>query len=449
MMKNISKIMTRGFIVLAFLGTMIITACSDSEDHKSVTPEGNSNTDIKNYSPISGGFGTDLSFYGSNLPTDLDRIKVTVNGTDAEVKSSNGRIIVAAVSKDSGSGTVILYIDGEPRIMDVQFSYGYQLIVSSPLANGKGNIDGSLSEAKIANPRNIIWGKDGEMFVLCGDVTSPSATDYASIRRIQDGMVTTIWKDDYQNSIIQKPRSIAFSKNKNTLYITSDKQGKGTMFFKMERQADNSFGAPIPLLSNVGAPLFLAIAVNPVTDEVFLLCYNKPVGIYKYNPADDTVTPMFDIIPGSSATSAGLTFNQDGTKIYASFAWNGRGIYQADYNTSTGTFSNLSVLAGSGSNTQGYVDAKGTSALFREPMQMDVDAEGNVYVSDCTNHCIRKIAPDGTTTSYAGVGDNSGADKTKGYADGAANVAKFDKPMGCQLAPNGILYVSDLSLIHI
>ncbi len=46
---------------------------------------------------------------------------------------------------------------------------------------------------------------------------------------------------------------------------------------------------------------------------------------------------------------------------------------------------------------------KGNSAHFNQPTRVAVDALGNVFVSDASNHVVRKIAPNTTVNSVAGV----------------------------------------------
>jgi serine/threonine-protein kinase len=65
-----------------------------------------------------------------------------------------------------------------------------------------------------------------------------------------------------------------------------------------------------------------------------------------------------------------------------------------------------------------------------------VDAEGNVYAADSTNHRVRKITPGGTVTTLAGSGQ-------VGLADGPALEATFSAPVGIALAASGVLYVAD------
>jgi sugar lactone lactonase YvrE len=61
-----------------------------------------------------------------------------------------------------------------------------------------------------------------------------------------------------------------------------------------------------------------------------------------------------------------------------------------------------------GAHRPGYVDAKGKAAQFKRPAGMAVDGSGNIYVADAFNFVIRKITPDGTVTTIAGVPHDSG-----------------------------------------
>ena len=91
-----------------------------------------------------------------------------------------------------------------------------------------------------------------------------------------------------------------------------------------------------------------------------------------------------------------------------------------------------------GGQFSGSVDGVADAAAFNQPLGLTQDAAGNVYVADTNNHTIRRIAPDGTVTTLAGLAGASGA------ADGAGAAARFSQPSGIALGPDGDLYVSEI-----
>jgi len=79
------------------------------------------------------------------------------------------------------------------------------------------------------------------------------------------------------------------------------------------------------------------------------------------------------------------------------------------------------------------LDAK----LFN-PVDLALDTDGTLYVSDVYNHCIRAIDPSGTIRTVAGRCGESGFDGD----GGAAELATLKRPYGIDVA-DGVLYISD------
>ncbi|MDC0230299.1 hypothetical protein OAK48_04920, partial [Deltaproteobacteria bacterium] len=95
----------------------------------------------------------------------------------------------------------------------------------------------------------------------------------------------------------------------------------------------------------------------------------------------------------------------------------------------------VTTLAGSGSS--GFVNATGTAARFNQPKAVATDGT-NVYVVDTNNHRIRKVViSTGVVTTFAGSGSN-------GSADGTGTSATFNSPEA--ITTDGTnLYVTDTS----
>ncbi|MDQ2663595.1 MAG: SMP-30/gluconolactonase/LRE family protein, partial [Candidatus Eremiobacteraeota bacterium] len=105
----------------------------------------------------------------------------------------------------------------------------------------------------------------------------------------------------------------------------------------------------------------------------------------------------------------------------------------------------VSTLAGGGpleANSTwvagGFSNGPGTSARFNSPMGIAVSPDGGkIFVADSMNHCIRIITRDGSVATYAGRPGQAGK------ADGPAQTAEFERPMGLALDKKGTLYVAD------
>jgi len=101
------------------------------------------------------------------------------------------------------------------------------------------------------------------------------------------------------------------------------------------------------------------------------------------------------------------------------------------------TNGDVTTIAGNGN--MGFVDGKGDSAQFFAPAGIVVDKHGNVFVGDWNR--IRKIAPDGTVSTFAGQ-DSSG------FRDGSPGQALFSFIMDLAMDDEGNIYLSDENRIR-
>jgi hypothetical protein len=101
---------------------------------------------------------------------------------------------------------------------------------------------------------------------------------------------------------------------------------------------------------------------------------------------------------------------------------------QPDGSVTVGTYA--------GTGTAGTTEGDRKTARFNTPLGLAVGPDDTLYVADSGNRKVRKIAPDGTVSTFAGRGSS-------GTADGAATSASFVMPAGLALDGTGTLWVSD------
>ncbi len=96
----------------------------------------------------------------------------------------------------------------------------------------------------------------------------------------------------------------------------------------------------------------------------------------------------------------------------------------------------VTTLAGT-ANQSGTADGAGAQARFNRPTGIAIDASGNLYVADTNNHAIRRISPSGNVTTIAGLKGTAGSD------NGTGTSARFRSPAGVAVDAAGMVYIAD------
>jgi hypothetical protein len=98
----------------------------------------------------------------------------------------------------------------------------------------------------------------------------------------------------------------------------------------------------------------------------------------------------------------------------------------------------ITTVAGTGEKGYGGDDGPAAKATFNGPKAIRCDKAGNVFVVDTENHAVRRIdVKAGTVTTVAGGrkgGEGDGGDAVK---------AGLDRPHGCVIDSEGVLYIAD------
>lgn len=347
-----------------------------------------------------------------------------VNGTggDARLNSPFG-IVVAPdgtlyVSEDSN---IIRRVSQTGAVSDVAGSWEFD-----------GGADGVGIEARFDTPRGLVMDANGDLIVA-------DHSNYALRRVTTAGVVTTIAGALGQSGYRDGPAAEA--RFNAPWGLALDAQGAlyiaeywNMTVRRLDLSGDVVTVAGAPLASGrtdgVGTAARFdypqATAVDAAGTVFVADSYNNSI---RKIARDGTVTTIVGLSAGFWSP-AGIVVAPDGVLYVAD-----RGNEVIQRVAQDGT---VTVWAGQ-KGRSGSTDGARTSARFSGPEGMEIDAAGNIYVADSNNFTIRKITPQGTVSTVAGRAGEHGS------ADGPGAQARFFDVSDVALDAAGNLYVSDTS----
>ncbi len=369
-------------VALAFIGLLVLSGSCQNKDKDLPVPVPR----ITTLAPNSGGFGTEVIISGTNFSETILSNTVTFNGKPAPITAASLTSLTATVPLSAESGPVTVQVGGQTSNA-VNFTYVMGEVSATLAGNGlPGFAEGSDTVARFKTPLGVTLDANGNLYVA-----------------------------DQRNHRIRKISAAG---------VVSTLAGNGTASWKDGSATTAEFYNPSGVAADANGNVFVADYDNHRIRKV---------------AADGTVSTL----AGGGNGPAYL----DATGIAARFAFptgvavdvNGN-VYVADRDnhlirkiTGAGV---VTTLAGK-SETPGYSDGSGASARFNAPNGVAVDGNGNVYVAEFSGHRIRKITPDGTVSTVAGNG-------TPGFVQGTGTAAQFNKPAGVAVDKEGNLFVADV-----
>lgn len=154
------------------------------------------------------------------------------------------------------------------------------------------------------------------------------------------------------------------------------------------------------------------------------------------------ITTVAGIVMGVTAENNGVATNTSlnnpaGVTVDAS-----GNLYIADAGNEmvreASTLGMITLVAGDGTNGYAGDGGRATNASLNYPAGVTVDIAGNVFIADAGNNVVRRISPGGIITTVAGNGTNI-------YAGdhGPATNASLYFPQGVTVDPDGNLFIAD------
>jgi sugar lactone lactonase YvrE len=173
-----------------------------------------------------------------------------------------------------------------------------------------------------------------------------------------------------------------------------------------------------------------ALAVDAAGLIYFSELHGNRVG--RINADGKLATVAGNGFPGAATLTkpAGIAIDRDGNVLIAD-----TGNHRIRKAAPSGA---LTTIAGTG--TQAFCGDGGPAlnACFDTPMDVKLDALGNIYIADTGNHRIRRIDPSGTVTTVAGTGTPG-----RGPDNVAATSSALNSPCAIALDANNDLYIVD------
>jgi hypothetical protein len=422
----------------------LIAACSDENNKGNVVPEKPYDPDkpleVSDFEPKTGGVATQVIINGSNFGTDASKLKVYFNSKQAKVINTIGDLAYVLVPKRPGDTcSVSVTIGKDSMIYNDPFFYKTTVQVSTiagtPHEGEQDGKDGTLLEARFKKPYYLAVDKEKNIFI--GEW--PQRVRLINEEKNEVITLLNTGAGDNGDELVSgctdhNNETVYFPKNGGAYYYEFDPEKRWiARRIIPEKNPGDEFdlnGKYSMTACALDSMLYTIttngelVKIDPKT-RIAKLVRNDilrdeiPVGIVQaYLCFHPTETYMLYFVNPSSMTDNDT--NIQGTDR----------IYRMDIRDP----SKYEKYAGT---IKGYRDGNRLDAQFNNPCQICFNEEGEMFVADTDNFCVRKISVDGIVSTFAGRPGE------KGYLDGDPDEAMFDRFWGMKIDPDGTLYIAD------
>ncbi len=292
---------------------------------------------------------------------------------------------------------------------------------------GSGGYDGDgglATEAKLNSPRGLAINHEGELLI--------ADSDNNVIRKVYlNGTISTVV------DTLSKPVAVAVGRDGEVFIVEGNKYQMTKVDnneLRMIISGDSVAGGSADFYLPENAPLVFVSSVSVLSDEVLIVADTYNHRIKKVEMSAKSIVPLAD----HGEFNPPLSYPR-GTTIV------NNEVYFADYGNhcirkidlnNGGLISDVVGVCGIG----GYsVDGtQASSALLLYPSSVVVDSHGDMFIADSGNHIVRKVSGGIITTIAGKVGQAMFSENNV-----LALSTHLYEPTDLAIAPNGELFISD------
>lgn len=429
--KMISYIVATSMLFLLFL------SCDDDQESSSGNPHDPSKPIlVTTFSPTKGGAKDKILLDGENFGTDASKIEVYFNLKKAAVISSSGNRIYAIVPRLPGDNPAIKVVIGEnSATYDSTFLYTPQAQVTTVTGNGtKDFVEGPLDQAHVYG-KYLELDAEGNLFMSWRDGGSWGVARISEKENIVTPLIMATSTSErvlYANGL---------TVDRATGILTASHESVPEVFFSFDpREAWN----PRQRNAKFSESDYASIVWNDRYANFITYCpYDKMLytrfrdgKIARIDP-DSYEAEIVHQGPYGSQYGQGINPLKP-WELYITLHSNAnpvefrQGIMMLDLRDMESGFKRLNAPGGSG-----FRDGPVEDALFNYPKDIKFDNDGNMFIADYGNHCIRMLSADGIVSTVAGQPG------TSGYKDGGPVESLFKNPWGVAVNELGEIYIAD------
>ncbi len=416
---------------------LMIGSCNKGGDAEGGIPPYDPNQSVKltAFLPDSGGMSTQVILKGQNFGNDASQLRVYFNNKKAKVVRAAGDLAYVLAPRLPGDTCIISVVNGKDS---VQYSkpFYYKALVQVSTISGTPHAtaetkDGTLVEARFQQPWYI--AVDKEKNILVGEWKARARLVNEDRNSVMTLLNTTTGGEMASGCTDLNGQTFYFPMNGAPYYYEFDpeKQWLARRINPSKKAGDDfDFSKKYSLaMSELDGMLYTIttngdlVKINPKTREASLvksgLLKDRVQGVLQvylcFHPIDKHM--LYLVNPSSMRPQDGPIPGTD--MIYRI---NMRNLVLEDY---------------AGTGIKGHADGPKDMAQFNNPCQINFDQDGNMYVGDTDNYCVRRISPEGVVSTIAGLPGMSG------YLDGPPDVALFNRFWGMKIDIDGTLYIAD------